>query len=323
MKKAIFLCLALFTIELYAASFSDYGIVFNKTTDGEKLRKKLEKVLNSENDSFNEDISNSLMTFHGARVSYIYIEKKEIVRLFLPEGVPKGLILGNFKILGGVRISFRKHTEVSTFSSNDNKTTRFFFNNIELVGDNGIFVKDGTFPPSAFSAAKQKVGNFEIYQNQPLFFKSNGELIPIDHIRYRGKDYFFKDMQKDGVLPIDTHFASYNDSGAIARLYFEGNVERLGNKCWGCEYVLCLEKDHFYVYEISEIHTDNKLVIHGRPVKDKGLDYGALYYTDGDSQVAYVWRTDTGSSLYKERCSHVKDGYWSALSVPRRFEEYQ
>ena len=313
MILALFLFLVGF--DLFALDFSDYNVEFKKSKKGTALEKEFSEYFKIKK-TLERDLTGAEITYFGGRVKHIHMRGKHLANLFV-EG---NLKMGQLKISGDVKVSFRNLKHV-TFGAHV-EGNRYFFNNIELIGKNGIFFKDGIYPPSAFSAIRQKSGNFEIYQNQPLFFKSSGELIPIDHIRYRGKDYFFKDMQRDGILPIDTHFASYNDSGAIARLYFEGNVEHLGNKCWGCVYVLCLEKDHFYVYEISEIHTDNKLVIHGRPVKDKGLDYGAMYYTDGDSQVAYVWRTDTGSSLYKERCSHVKDGYWSELSVPRRFEEY-
>ena len=291
----------LFSSSLFAASLSEYGIEFKNTKEGVKLKKELEEYFKVKK-ALKRDFNGSEIIYFGSRVRYIQISQKVLRDLHIVGELKMGL----FKIIGDNRVSFGNNKPISFDSLKEG--SKYFFNNIELVGDNGIFVKDGTYPPSAFSAAKQKVGNFEIYQNQPLFFKSNGELIPIDHIRYMGKNYYFKDMQKDGVLPIITSFANSGDYGTYARLYFKENAEYLGNKCYGCEYTLCLEKEQLYVYEISYIDPKYDPVVHGRSAKKMGLEEGSLFYADGNAQRAFVWRRDSGYYVYQGgRCSHVKD----------------
>jgi len=273
--------------------FNPIHLDMNRTQEISVIQKKIKDAF-SMGKNLREDFSSSKEkpSFNGVKIKNIVIVKGKL-RSFT---TINEISLGLFNLPPNTLISFSLDGSGKVIGIDSDRSKPIIYNGIELK--QGVMLKDGSYPSISFSNKFQKYNNKEIYENQPITFDRNGEVKNIDYILHYGKRYYFRELQKSGVIPIEISHSAFNKYGNYARFKYRNTDSFLNNNC-NCSYEICEEGDHFYVYRIDQV-IDGKDSIQGELAYSKK---GSIYfYKNGNSTKPFIDLYDE-TAPFKVRCS--------------------
>lgn len=260
-----------------------------------KLQLRIDKALNDKSDRFEEDFSKlkEKPTANGLQLRKLKIYKGRVHTLYLNTEA----VIGKYELPEDTVISFSSSGESVVTGIDSVKKRALKFNGLLLK--RGLMIKDGQYPAISFSGILQKSNDKDIYENQPIIFDKNGEVESIDYILHYGKKYYYKDIQKEGRLPIEPFYAAFNKYSSYVHFFQKSADMFLGNNCVNCLYVTCRMNDHFYVYHIDGVIDGSSKIQSVSADSKRGRFY---YYRNGNSAKPFIDEHDE-SVPFKEDCS--------------------
>lgn len=278
--------------------FHPLKLDITKLKDGEKINKRIQDAI-FHKQVLSEDYSRMEVkpSINGAKISSLKIRKGNIESFILDEDtrVLEFEIPRNFKIslLAG------EYNFVDWLNPPMSPIKGARYRGITFAKKRGIRLKRGAYPANAFSGELQIINGARIFENQPILFDQKGDLKIYDNILHYGKRYYFKDIAKDGKLPITPMGNSYNKFNSYFRVRIDTADSFLGNNCQNCEYVLCEGSNSLYVYHIDGV-IEGKSKIQGNLADSKVGSF--YYYRNGNSTKPFIDEHD-GAIPFKYDCT--------------------